>query len=515
MIFLEKLLNAYNLTYDDYLLLTKEPSLDDIEDPLNFLNIQKGVNRIFDAIKNKEKIMIYGDYDSDGICSVSILVNAFKKMNYQVGYYIPSRYKDGYGINDEMVELIHQKGYKVIITVDNGVSQHSALTKAKEYGIDVILTDHHEILNDVPPCYCIIHPFMKSKDVLPQCGAYVAFMLSILLLGEKDPYLLTLASLATISDMMPLVGYNRVLVRNAIKILNEYKFPQFKILLDNNPYIDEKSLSFVLAPKINAIGRVNEDNSVNKVVKYFTTNDYQERILLADYINSINDQRKSLCNEAYNNLHLKESNELVVCEYIPSLKEGLIGLVAAKVLNEKKRPTIIFTKSVDGFIKGSGRSLEGFSLASSFNELKHLIEVYGGHSLAGGLTIKESNFELFKNEINKLAIGKEIKEKRKLIIEVDLDELNYHNYSLIRSLSPFGEGFEEVYLKVKYPVKNISFIGNIKQHFKGFISPKCSFIHFNGNKDLLNREYVDLIGKIEEDKYRGNDNISFVVSDIE
>ena len=159
MNFYQKLLDTLSLTEEEYNELTKEVTLDDIEDPLNFENIEFAISRIQEAMKNKEKIMVYGDYDCDGICSTSILVKTFKLLNYDVGYYIPSRYKDGYGINEQMVELIHKKGYKLIITVDNGVSQIEALQLAKDYGIDVILTDHHEMLKDIPECYTIVHPF--------------------------------------------------------------------------------------------------------------------------------------------------------------------------------------------------------------------------------------------------------------------------------------------------------------------------------------------------------------------
>ena len=145
--FLEKLLDAYHLSLEDYNELTKDISYDDLEDPNDFIGIIEAKERIIKAIKNKEKIMIYGDYDCDGFSSVSILVNMFKYLNYQnIGYYIPSRYKDGYGITEKMVDLINQKGYSLIITVDNGVAQIDALNKAKEYGIDVILTDHHEMI---------------------------------------------------------------------------------------------------------------------------------------------------------------------------------------------------------------------------------------------------------------------------------------------------------------------------------------------------------------------------------
>lgn len=512
MNFLNKLLEITNLSKEEFDLLTKEVSLNDIEDPNNFENIDKAVSRIFQAIKNNEKIMVYGDYDCDGICSVSILVNAFKKLNYEIGYYIPSRYKDGYGINEKMVDLIHSKGYKLIITVDNGVSQNEALKKAKDYGIDVILTDHHEILHELPECYCLVHPFRKTKDVMPQCGAYVSFMLSIKLLNKIDNYLLSLASLATISDMMPLVSHNRIIVKNAIEIIKKERFDQFYILLENQ-FTDEKSLSFNLAPKINSIGRIKEDNSVNKVVKYFSSDTMEEKIRLANFINSCNDERKRATLEAFDSLNITSNNKVIVV-YLPNLKEGLIGLVAARILNQFNRPCIVFTKTEEGLLKGSGRSIDGFSLAEAFHKLSHLIEVYGGHALAGGLSIKEENLELFDKEINSLAKDCILKPKDKLLINMDEDDFNLENYSLLKALAPYGEGFQEPYLAYEIKTNSISFVGNNKQHIKGIINQNCSFIHFNVDKNLLNKPYITLIGKLELDQYRSNNSLVFNVSEI-
>ena len=512
MNFFTKLLKTTNLSKEEFDLLTKEVTLDDIEDPSNFQNIDMAIDRINQAIKHNEKIMIYGDYDCDGICSVSILVNAFKKLNYQVGYYIPSRYKDGYGINEKMVDLIHSKGYKLIITVDNGVSQIEALKKAKEYGIDVILTDHHEILKELPECYCLVHPFKKYKDSMAQCGAYVSFMLSIKMLNGIDNYLLSLASLATISDMMPLIGYNRIIVKKAIEIIKKEKFDQFYILLENQ-FTDEKSLSFILSPKINSIGRIKEDNTVNKVVKYFVTDNETEKIRLANLINSCNDERKKVTLDAFNALNIT-SNKKVIVVYIPSLKEGLIGLVAARILNQFNRPCIVFTKTEEGLLKGSGRSLDGFSLAESFHKLSHLIEVYGGHALAGGLTIKEENLNALENEINLLAEDAILQMKEKNIIEMDEDDFSLESYLLIRDLSPYGEGFPEPYLSYEINTNSISYIGNNKQHIKGQINLNCSFIHYNVNKNLLNKQYVTLIGRLELDQYKGHNNLVFNVEEI-
>lgn len=514
MDFLNKVLKALNISKEMYQDLSKETSLDDIEDPKRFNNIEKAIERIEKAINNNEKIIIYGDYDCDGISSVSILVETFKKLKYPVGYYIPSRYKDGFGINEEMVNEIYKKDYSLIITVDNGVSQFSALQLAKNYNIDVILTDHHEMINGIPTCYTIVHPFLKDDNILPECGAYVAFMISILLLKRIDPYLLSLATLATLSDMMPLVGYNRILVKEGLKAINNNHFNQF-IMLTKDDVITEKTLSYVIAPKINAMGRIVQDTSVNKVIKFFTSDKVYEQIQLGNLIESINDERKSLCLEAFNSLDLKnDENDYVIVKYIPSLCEGLIGLVASRILNEINRPVIVFTKCENQLLKGSGRSLDGFSLSDSFKELEDIIEIYGGHALAGGLSIKEENLDEFTRRINFLAKGKTIKQKSKIIIPLEEDEFNYNNYQIIHSLSPFGEGFIEPYFSYVLETSTIQFAGNNLQHIRGRINYQCSYIGFNIEKSLLNCNKVELIGKIDLDHYRGGNNITFSINEI-
>lgn len=515
--FLEKLLEAYSLSSSDYEELTKEVDYSSLENPYDFKDIEKAKERIFKSIEQKEKIMIYGDYDCDGFSSVSILVNMFKYLNYSnIGYYIPSRYKDGYGITTNMVDLIHQKGYKLIITVDNGVAQHEALNKAKEYGIDVILTDHHEMINELPPAYCVIHPFLKHSNInLPQCGAYVAFNLSRVVLNRTDDYLLILGALATISDMMPLVSYNRTIVRLALKLLKEKDYLPFLILNNGESIKDEKDLSFNIAPKINAVGRIIKDTKVNRVINYFSTDSREELATIGDFINNCNDERKNISQEAFRKMDLsKHESSLVIVEHMDYLIEGLIGLVANRVLNELKKPCVIFTSTeVEGVLKGSARSFEGFPLSETFKELEDLLLGYGGHAQAGGLSIHIDNLEEFTKKINFLAVGKEFKEKEKTVISCSRFELNYFNYNLIRSLSPFGEGFEEPYLQVELPCNLISYLQNGK-HIKGNINPDCSFIGFNFNENYGLNGTVRLLGKLELDTFRGNNKLSFKVEKV-
>jgi single-stranded-DNA-specific exonuclease len=515
--FLERLLQSYNLSYEDYALMTRKLSLDDLEDYLNFSNIEKAKEKILAMMKDNKKIMIYGDYDCDGITSTSILVYTFKELNYpHVGYYIPSRYLNGYGINEEMVDAIYKKGYDLIITVDNGVAAYDALKKAKEYGMEVILTDHHETKETLPECYTIVHPeFKEDKSYLPECGAYVAFQLSRALLNKTDEYLLTLASLATISDMMPLKGYNRDIVRLGLEKAKANHYPQFNLLVGKEGIQDEKSFSFVCAPKINSLGRVLETTKVNKGVEYFVSKDLNVIKEIEQLIEFTNDKRKVITNEAASKIDLSlYENKKIIIDCFNDISEGLIGLIANKVLNEANKPCIIFTKDdKTGYLKGSARSLEGLPLVELFSKMSDLIVQFGGHALAGGIAIEEKNLPAFITKANEIASTYTIKEKSKLIIPCELEELNLENYGLIRSLAPYGEEFNEPYLSIKMPCKNISYISN-GRHIKGQVNFVTSFIGFNQNKDFGRKGEVTLIGKLEKDNFKGEGYLSFKVEEV-
>lgn len=513
MNFANKLREAMGITSEEFAVLNETITLDQIESPDHFDQMETAVERIERAMKNREKIMIYGDYDCDGICSVSILVKTFGKLNYPVGYYIPSRYKDGYGINEMLVEEIRKKGYTLIITVDNGVRQFSALKKAKEAGIDVILTDHHEFADSLPECFCLIHPFRKKIDAMGQCGAYVAFMLSIALLKKVDEYLLSLAALATVSDVMPMKSHNRNLVRYAVQNHLPDSFLNLT-LLSRSTTIDERAMGYEIAPKINAVGRVREDTSPNRVVKFLVSEDKSEMLSLADFIDSVNDERKSLCQSAYSNLSIDATDKKVLVFCLPTLKEGLIGLVAARISSQWNRPAIVFTKCEGGFLKGSGRSLPGFSLVDAFGKLSDLIVVSGGHALAGGLTIREENLEEFVSRINRIGESAIIQKKKLRIIAMDEDDFTYENYLLIRNLGPYGEEFEEPHLSYEVEVCHLRYIGKAKQHFRGTLNENCSFVCFNYDPEKVKKEKITLIGRLDLDNFAGNRKMVFTATDI-
>lgn len=511
--FQEKVLNYLKINENDLPSLFKDVSYDDIENPNNFLNIDKAVIRIKKAIENHEKIMIYGDYDCDGISATSIMVKMFSYLNVKVGYYIPSRYLDGYGINLNRAEEILKKGYNLVITVDNGVAAYEPIKFLTDKGIDVILTDHHEITRELPPCYTIVHPDLKIDDnLLKQCGAYVAFMLSIKLLNRIDDYLLVLAMQATISDMMPLISYNRDLVKLGLKIINQHiEYPQRRLSMDT--IIDEDSFGFQICPKINAFGRIREDTSVNDMVLFFVTDDKKRQDYLVKEIESVNEERKKLLNFAIKKIDFSlYENCNIIVERFDNISEGVIGLVASKILNEINKPTIVFTKvHNENVLKGSARSINGFSLSEAFENLKDILLVYGGHEEAGGLSIDEDNYELFKSNINLLCNKIEVSQCD--YISLDKEDVNFDNYQFLKSLSPFGMDFKKPVFYLEIENKNIYFIGKEKKHIKGYLSSKASFIGFSC-ADMINGNMIKTIGNINYDSFKKQDNVVYQISKI-
>lgn len=514
--FQQKLLSYLQIDEKDLPLYLKEASYDDLESPNVFLEMEKATQRINSAIKNKEKIMIYGDYDCDGISSTAILVKMFQYLGIKVGYYIPSRYIDGYGINLTRAEQIKNKGYTLVITVDNGVSAFDALEYLKQENIDVILTDHHEITRELPPCHCVIHPDLKNNQLhLKECGAYVAFMLSISVLNRIDDYLLTLAGQATISDMMPLIGYNRNLVKLTLLILNKHQeYPQH-LLLENSQIIDEEVLGYTICPKINAFGRIKEDLSINDMVRFFVTEDLLIQKKIAQEIEIVNNTRKNLLFQAIQKVDINSySGKNLIILRNDEISEGVIGLVAARLLNELNKPSIVFTKVKDqDVLKGSARSLKGFSLSDAFSKVSPLLLVYGGHEEAGGLSISIENYEKFVEQISNLAQDVVYANEDKFLELID-DDLTYDNYIFLRSLSPFGVGYSLPKFLLHVSHDKVCIMGKENQHIRGKISNNVSFVGFSLANQIMNRDDLPCLGSLNYDTFRKGNNIVFRIEKI-
>ena len=514
MDFKEKILDYYHLSKEDYVNLTKplsELSLPDFNSPPDMGKIKE---RIFNAIKNKEKIIVYGDYDCDGICSTTIMVKTFEKLGYPVSYYIPIRYLDGYGLNVNNVIKIKNAGFSLIITVDNGISQHEAIDKANELGIDVIVIDHHEVPEEPVKAFGFIHPSVSHISEVFGCGGFMSLITSAGLLGSYDPYLLTLAGLSTISDMMELKEYNRNVVRLALDNLKKYRYKPLISLLDSTS-ITEKSFSLEIAPKINAVGRLVEDKNINLLVRFLLSENDDEIFKLSSWIKNTNELRKTLTKEAVDSLPKDNLNEEGIILKL-DIKEGLIGLIANRLLNEYNVPTIIFTEdSTDkNFLKGSIRSKEGFNVQKAFGSLEKYMVAGGGHALAGGLTIKKADFDDFKRDFIELAKTYKFTKEEPPSIEIKLPDVNFSNYEILREFAPFGMGFPEPVFSIKdLPTKSLKFISEGK-HLSTPISINSKLLGFNMNElDIKSHLNIDLFGNLVSSTFRDKVSIEFRISD--
>lgn len=504
MNFKEKVLNY--LALDENQIKEYLKPLDELDygSPSDFIGMDEAVSLIKESIENDYKTMIYGDYDADGIMATSIIINLYAKFNKNPGYYIPSRTIDGYGICLERAKQIVSKGYKLVITVDNGVSQHDALNYLKENGVKVLLTDHHSIESELPPFDAFIHPHNK-KIKEDNCGAYVAYMLAEAVLEKRDDYLLSLASLATISDLMPLNLHNRNIVRLGLNYINNTSDHPFRYLY--NGEFDAEVFSFQIAPKINAVGRVVEDTSINKIINLFIDSNIAKKYEISSYIEEINTKRKSLVNEKSKTEIIYEKEGIIVFD--PSLKEGLVGLICNKYLNHYKKPCIVLTKTEGDILKGSARSISGTHLNEFFEKEKELFITSGGHALAGGLSLKIENLADLIEKFNEFIIKHPFIIENPKFIEIEKDDFNIENLNFLKSFAPYGIGFEEPTFKLRLKKEEVYQFNN---NIKASINYISSLILFNTSIDSLKDEN-DFYGKMKKDNYK-NGFISFLVNEI-
>lgn len=478
------------------------------------------LDRIEEAIENGEKICIYGDYDCDGIMATSILVQAFFNRGVKVGYHIPDRFKDGYGLNVNRVKQIASKGYTLIITVDNGIMAYEAIEYANTVGVDVIVTDHHEF-EQTPNALSIIHtkisPDYPFKSI---CGGFIAYKLAVALNHNKhDKYLYSLACISTISDMMPLLDENRSLIKRGLEFINQEKYQSITLLAGNNKVIDANTIGYIIAPKINSLGRLPEKVQPNILVKYFLENTPYEYLLkVSNIANKINELRKELTNTQYN--LLKIDTDLNYLYYgSPSLHEGLLGLIANKYTRQYESPSFIMHLDEDtGIYKGSARSVKGFSIHDFFEENNDLLLTYGGHDMAGGFSLKKDNYDLFNEQIKKSLQNKDIKDYKDVIL-LHINDINLEALEYLEKFKPFGQANEEpLFILENINNYNAYTLSNGK-HLKIDIelnNNKLSALFFNKGSliDNINNKSINIIGNLQINNYNNNKYLQFIIKDI-
>ena len=511
----KRLLAYYQINEDDYRHLTMPINEDNFAEGHTFDSMDQCVAIVKDAVNNKKKIFIYGDYDADGIMSVSILVKMFQYINYPVSYHIPNRYTDGYGLTLKRSQEIVENGYDLLITVDNGVTAYEGIEYAKKHGLKVLVFDHHQPAETLPLADAILHPSISHFGDIATSAGFVTFMFAKSYLGKFDYYLATLASISLVSDMMPLTSYNRNLLRLIIK---EYpKHPSFAVdLLKEKDAFSEVAIGMRIAPKINAIGRlIDEDIYLSRTVEFFTSDDRQLLLNYNEWINSINNERKDLTKEAVDNAQEIDVNAPAIVGVIAQ-KEGIIGLIANNFVKKYHKPTIIFALDQSGeSYKGSCRSPDDFNVVNAFKELGDLLEAYGGHAMAGGCSVKKENLEAFKNGFIALASKRAPAEKETKAIPLYINEITKENYDLVASFSPFGECWAApLFVLPRIRVASLMYSRDL-QHILTTIGNSARLTGFYFSKDSLKEyQFIDMIGTLRLSTYYNKTTVEFLINEI-
>ncbi len=512
---LEKLLDYYHITQEDYLELTKEVNLDNFNDGHELDNVNDAVKLVNAAIDKKEKIVIYGDYDADGIMSTAIIKKCFDYLSYPVGYYVPCRYIDGYGITYSRAKEFVNKGYKLVICVDNGVSAYEAINYLKDNNVKVLVIDHHSLPETLPNIDVLLHPVYSHLGETATSAGFISFMFTRSLLNRSDKYLATLASISLISDMMPLVSYNRNLSRAVYQNYKKGEFLALDGLFESEDEFNETAIGLALAPKINSLGRMLEDTSINKIIPYLTSDNRDTILTYLPTIIDINESRKEIQKNARNIDSISKEDKAIVIKV--NEKEGIIGLIAQALMGQYHVPVIVFTLDSTGeFYKGSCRSpSDAFNVVDVFNKLSKYLGCFGGHALAGGCSLKKDCFDEFAKEIKEIALATDIVPKEKESILISLTDVNKESFELVRSLAPFGECWKAPRLAIKHTLtKNLTFSKDNK-HILTVIGTNSKITGFNFSKEMVSQyRFVDLFGNIRKSSYRGYISYDFFVKDI-
>ena len=513
----KRLLDYYQISEEDYANLIMDVTKENFASGHSFDSMADCVRVVENAVKNNKKIFIYGDYDADGIMSVSILVKMFKMINYPVSFHIPNRYTDGYGLNLQRSEEIVNGGYDLLITVDNGITAFEGIDYVKNHGLEVLVFDHHQPAEVLPNADYILHPSVSNFGDVATSAGFVTFMFATNYLKRFDNYLATLASISLVSDMMPLVSYNRNLLRLMIKEYQNTQFYSIDLLKEKEPF-NEMTIGMRIAPKINAIGRLIDDDAyLSRTVEFFTSEDEKLLLNYNEWINNINNERKELTKEAVENSQEIDTNSPAIIGVIEQ-KEGIIGLIANNFVKKYHKPTIIFALDQSGeMYKGSCRSPEGFNVVDAFNQMSDLLEAAGGHAMAGGCSVRKENLEAFKKTFNQLVKESMVEptEEKVKTIPLYINEITMENYSLIESFSPFGESWSSpLFVLPRIRVPSLMYSRD-SQHILTSIGNSARLTGFHFPKDSLAQyQFIDMIGTIRLSTYYNKTTVEFLINEI-
>ena len=511
------------------------PRRGDFHNPFLMPDMDKAVARIIQAIDNKEKVAIYGDYDVDGITSSTVLHRFLEERGLHTDIYIPNRLNEGYGLNKKEIEAIAETKHTLIITVDCGITGYDEIEYAKTFGIDTVVTDHHEPPEKLPDAIAVVD--CKRKDnkypFNGLAGVGVAFKLTqalaIKLNLPEESYLkyLDIVCVGTISDIVPLVDENRTISKLGLRLVKQTRNIGLKVLLESIGYkkIDSNTISFGIAPRINACGRMGHEK---EALKLFLTNNIEEAKQITQKLNEYNLQRqeieKRIFDEAQELMQNPEEQKLpCIVLRKENWHHGVIGIVSSKITDMYFKPSILMCIEEGNIAKGSGRSIPGFDIHEALENCKENIKQFGGHSMAIGITIDNDKFNDFKNQIEEYAENKQISEIVPVLNideKVQLKNINLSDIKDLELLEPFGEAnkppiFQINNLKIE-SIRTLTQGKHLKLDVKEE-NTRFSAIGFNlGNlaNDYKIGDKVNIAGFLEINSFNGMDSIQINIKDI-
>lgn len=472
--------------------------------------INKNINLIKDfkdkLIENKDKkFLIVGDFDCDGVHSTTIIKILFNYLNINHNFYIPSRIKDGYGLNNDIVNRAASNNFDIIICLDNGIVCNESIDLAYSLGLKVFIIDHHEY-EVLPHAEAIIHSNLLDKDYKETCTAGLCYLL--LSYFKEDDYAMCLAGIATLADMVKVFGYNRYLLKEMIKLINKNNFYQINLLINKDKDIIYEDLSYSYIPKLNSLSRMEPKTNINVFIEYLLSNEETCKSTISS-INEINDERKTISFDYYMKARkLVDSNSSIILIILDDIMEGLCGIVANKLLTDFGKPVIVLGKK-DGEYKGSCRSPKDINFYEYLNNIKDSFKTFGGHDQALGVSLDENGISYLKEYILDNPIAKE--EVNKQVIVINEEDINLDMIEILESLKPFGTGFvEPLFVINNLNIKSKLVVKGLYPKYV-FNNPKLTAISFNSKFLELNPNFI--IGKLKRDLYKAK-NVTFSIEDM-
>jgi len=487
--------------------------------------LQKAVFRIKKAIKNKEPIIVYGDYDADGICATAVLWEALHSLGAKALPFIPDRIKHGYGLskkgidellNNETMKQWNNESIKLIITVDNGIVAHKAIEYAKSKGIEVIVTDHHQKKDDLPKAEAIVW-----SDKI--AGVGVAWVLTQALAESKKN--LDLVAIGTVADMMPLLGLNRSFVKYGLEQLNKTNRVGLQALFEEaglrKGQISTWQIGYLIAPRLNAMGRLEQ---ALDSLRLLCTRNKKRASDLSKVLGLTNKERQELTLSTFENAKSKSKVKIQKSKIIfiaeESYNQGVIGLVAGRLVEAFYRPAIVVSKG-EIYSKASVRSVKGFNIIEFLRKFEDLLEDLGGHPMAAGFTVKTKNLTELSKRLEEMAVEEISDELLQPVLEADMEldfcDINRHLFSQLRKFEPFGIGNPQPSF-VSHNAELVSFrqVGAQRKHLKLCLQDfdAIAFNHGHLATELKVGQKVDILYTIEEDTWNGNNKLQLKIRDI-